>query len=65
MKYFLLLNAQNSISVLHLKELDLKMFKEKLKNFYRTFINQFYIIFVRFFLMEVKFTVRMRDIQIH
>ena len=36
---FLTLNEQNSISVLHLKERDIKMFKEKVKTFYRTFIN--------------------------
>ena len=33
MKYVLSFNAQNSIPVLHLKELDIKMFKEKVKTF--------------------------------
>ena len=36
---YLSLNVQNSISVLHSKELDTKMFKEKIKNFYSTCVS--------------------------
>ena len=36
---FLSLNAYNSISVLHSKELDINMFKENVKNFYRTCVS--------------------------
>ena len=35
---FLSFNAQNSISILYLKEFDIKIFKEKVNKFYRTFI---------------------------
>ena len=38
-KVFLSVNAQNSIAVLHLNELNIKMFKENVKNFYRNFIS--------------------------
>ena len=36
---FLSLNAQNIISVLHSKELELKMFKEQVKNFCRICVS--------------------------